>query len=85
MLCSQVRILQFISSTFLLPLCFVCSSPGLVAVAADTETEKSDIAVSVDRLVQQANEILNRSRQLFAAENYRLAEKSFSSLLQSLY
>lgn len=80
-----MRILQFISSTFLLPLCFVCSSPGLVAVAADTATGKSDIAVSVDRLVQEANQILNRARQLFAAENYRLAEKDFSRLLKPPY
>ena len=85
MVCSQVRRLQFISSTFFLPLFFLCSSPVLVAVAADTSTDNSDIAVSVDRLVQEANEILNRARRLLAAEKYRLAEKSFSSLLESRY
>ena len=80
-----MRRLRLISSTFFLALCFLCSSPALVAVAAENSTQKIDVAGSIDRLVQEGNEILSRARRLLADGKYRLAEKSFSSLLESRY
>ena len=80
-----MRISKYIWLTFFLPLCFLCSLPASVAFAGDTATNKTFISASSDRLVQEANEILNKARQLLASGKYSLAERSFSSLLKSRY